>query len=565
MLYAEKNIKIFGRKIMTTNKIVKKLKENNEDFEFYPTTDKIIKKLYKDITKNSCGDTYYKILDIGAGNGKVLNRLEELGKNKGVKEPNRKRTYFTKYAIEKSKILVNQMADSIFIIGSDFYEQTLIDKKVDIIFCNPPYSKFKEWSKKIILESNAKKLYLLIPERWKKDKELKEAIKKRNIDYKVVGNFSFLESEDRKARAKVNLIRFDYERYTKWGRTNGTDPFDIWFENTFKFQAEQESNSDYFQQEQKKEELKSLIKKENLAKELVKFYNQDLDKLVENYKKIEGLDFEIFKELKVDIASIKESLKIRIKGLKNIYWKELFDNMEQITDRLTEKSREKLLDKLLDHTSVDFSESNIYAIIIWVVKNANKYFDSQLLDFYLNMADRENIIKYKSNKRIIEDDWRYNKKDYTHYALDYRIITHCYNFLDFRFNSPEYITFKGKNFIKDIFTIAKNLNIEIRKFYPDCYNWKYRKKQIFYYKNSTKIFMELRAYKNDNVHIKFNQEFIKKLNIEAARLNGWIKSPKEAAKEFDVTIEEATKYFKQSFKLLPENNGIVKLIHNKKN
>ena len=38
----------------------------------------------------------------------------------------------------------------VVIIGSDFHEQTLIDKKVDLIFCNPPYSEFELWTKQII-------------------------------------------------------------------------------------------------------------------------------------------------------------------------------------------------------------------------------------------------------------------------------------------------------------------------------------------------------------------------------------------------------------------------------
>jgi hypothetical protein len=60
------------------------------------------------------------------------------------------------------------------------------------------------------------------------------------------------------------------------------------------------------------------------------------------------------------------------------------------------------------------------------------------------------------------------------------------------------------------------------------------------------LFMDVRAYKKGTVHIRVDQTFMKRLNIEAARLNGWVKSAKEAAEE--TGIENAADFYEKNFK-----------------
>ena len=106
-------------------------------------------------------------------------------------------------------------------------------KKMDCIFCNPPYSEFEEWAEKIILEGNSKKIVLVIPERWRNSERIKFALEKRKYTFDSIGFFDFQNAE-RKARANVEVIgvRPDAEfingsRYDR----NVTDPFDTWFDN----------------------------------------------------------------------------------------------------------------------------------------------------------------------------------------------------------------------------------------------------------------------------------------------------------------------------------------------
>ena len=116
----------------------------------------------------------------------------------------------------------------------------------------------------------------------------------------------------------------------------------------------------------------------NIIERLEELYVRDFGELLDTYKTLEGFDPVLFKELGIDLTTVREGLKMKIKGLKNLYWQELFSNLDSITNRLTSKSREHLLEKLTNHTSVDYTADNAYAVVIWVVKNANQYFDDPI-------------------------------------------------------------------------------------------------------------------------------------------------------------------------------------------
>ena len=306
-------------------------------------------------------------------------------------------------------------------------------------------------------------------------------------------------------------------------------------------------------------ELNELVDGKNLIESLEELYKTDMEKLISNYQAVQSIDYEILKELNVDIEKVKEGLRIKITGLKNRYWKELFNNFDSITCRLTKKSRESLLRTLTQNTSVDFTISNAYSIIIWAIKNANKYFDSQLLDLYFDLTKPENVSNYKSNNRIIEDGWRFNSTDHSHYLLDYRIVMHYWYTLqaDWR-NEGTGITERATDLFMDIFAIAENLGFKINH-YLFQRKWKRAEAQKFYTEDDT-LFAEIKVYKNGNIHFKFNQDFMRKLNVEAGRLNGWIKSPKDAEQELGITKQQAVSCFKSNMKLLKSNMLLLEMV-----
>lgn len=544
--------------------MLQEIKEAAQDFEWYPTTREIVSKICRDI-KNDENQAYTtasdSLLDIGAGNGSALAMFAELA-------PKR---IGQKFAIEKSELLINAMDKDIFVIGTDFYEQTLIDKEVGIIFCNPPYSEYEQWAVKIILEANCSLVYLVIPERWGKSNEIKRALETRGVTAKILGSFDFLESEFRKARAKVNIVKIKLQ-YARWEDEDGaSDPFDVWFDSVFAFEAETQDTSEYDREETKKKHVEEIVRGRDPIQSLAEMYAADMRKLHENYKAVERLDADILKELNVNVKGLKEALKEKLKGTKNLYWQELFARFDPITTRLTSKSRQSMLEKLTHHTAIDFTVQNAYAVVIWAIKNANHYIDEQLLSVYLSMASKENIRGYKSNKRFETDQWRYlSEWDFRqenragkvqHFKLDYRLVFSQYNNFnrsDFgNYDYPNDLAQSTHDFINDIFTVAKNLGFKVLCNTFERGDWSPGRKKVFEHRSNggAKPFAEIRAYKNGNIHMKLCPAFMMALNVEAGRLNGWLRDPAHANEELD--IKNAAKYFKGNLQLLPSDSKLL--------
>lgn len=557
-----------------TKDLVTELKEKNEDFEFYPTTKEIVEKIIDCIKEKDINVT--KTLDIGCGNGNFFNKAEEV-----LKEKNYGHIYFyDKYGIEKSSVLINEVLknDTLSILGTDFFEQNLIDKNVNLIFSNPPYSIYEQWTLKILKEGNADNFILVLPSRWKENKVIKNVMEERKQTYEVIYSSDFYNAE-RKANCKVDVVLIKPVKYSM------EDPFNYWFESTFKFKAEKEK--DYFNDRSEKEEKRNeIITASDTVDMLVSFYNNDMDKLYGNYKELEKLDAALFKEIGIDLKLLKESLKKRISGLKNFYWQILFEKFNPIKSRLTTKICEKITRILDNNTSIDFTKNNIYEVTLWIIQNSNKYLDSQLSEFFLSLCKAENIIRYKSNKRWNEDDWRYIKENLNHYHYDWREKKEQYLkylMLDYRIivsnwkNFEDHYTYNclsncAYNFLYDMSIIASNLGFNIKEFLSKTRHAEididnYKNFDVFYTEEeneglfetqSEKLFANIKMYKNGNIHIKFCKEFMQKLNIEMARINGWIQDKTECQNEMDFSEEEVNRYWDSNKKLLLENG--IKLI-----
>lgn len=492
-----------------TLSVVNHLKNKQEDFEWYPTTQEIIETVKASIeaqyTSHISLDRY-SLLDCGAGDGRVLNQLAN----------------GSKYAIEKSKSLLGLLDRNISIIGTDFHETTLIDKKVDVIFCNPPYSEYEQWTSKIIREANASDIYLVIPERWNDNNNIKQALEARKAKSQIIGNFNFLKA-DRNARAIVNIVHIQLKEKSYRGLT--VDPFDIWFETNFPKRQQTENKK----KDTLKEELENQVANgRNLIEVLVELYNQEMGMLNDNFKAIAKLDDQILSELNVNVEAIKDALRQRIKGLKNKYWKEFFSNYTVINKKLTAGSREKMLNKLYEHTQVEFTEANAYAITGWCIKNANIYFNSQLIHAVEKLVNNCNITAYKSNERTFKtENWRYGRyeemKSINRYALDLRcIVTGQGGVNGGSYRSYEYpngLHQTASSTINDLIVIANNLGFSCCQNTNQMMEWSKNRNQNII-ADDGQVLMNVKAFLNGNLHIKFNQKLIKKINVEFGRVNG---------------------------------------------
>ena len=61
--------------------------------------------------------------------------------------------------------------------------------------------------------------------------------------------------------------------------------------------------------------------------------------------------------------------------------------------------------------------------------------------------------------------------------------------------------------------------------------------------------MKVRAFKNGNLHIHFNQAFMCRLNVEFGRLKGWLKDSHQAAVETGFSMEDCAISFGSNLRL----------------
>ena len=529
--------------------LINQLKESDQDFEFYPTTNEIIRSLVADLkeqTWRSHRRTSTSMLDIGAGNGKVLKAVRDA--KVGIHDL---------YAIEKSAILRGQLDADIFVVGTEFHQQSLLTKTLDVVFCNPPYSEFEAWAVKIIRECAGSAAYLVIPQRWEKSTEIADALAYRRTSAKIIGNFDFEDAEDRAARAKVHLLKIDFR--------DGDDAFDRFFAEQFSDLIEKFKQPDEKTGEAKKKTFQGLVVGADYPDRMVELYHLEMANIQRNYQLVSELDADLLREFEVTPARIMALLKQRLTSLRNAYWHELFSRMRPITERLTSKTRKSLLDTLQLNAHVDFTVSNIHAVLVWAIKNANRYIESQLIETYEMMVDKANVVLYKSNQRVfVQHGWRYSADDNTHYALDYRIVTHRVGGIKqgYSWENRQGLCQRAHEFLGDLITIANNLGFlsspDVAELNGQGENWASGKPRSFYYQTTegkTEILFEARAFQNGNIHLRLAKKFILALNGEFGRLKGWIRDAAEAVTELN--DKDAALFFNSNLRL---GNGSTTLL-----
>ena len=293
-------------------------------------------------------------------------------------------------------------------------------------------------------------------------------------------------------------------------------------------------------------------------------YDKGITDLLAAYSGIVKLDTDLLQELGVTKHSIVEGLRYKLATRKNLYWQKLFHQFTPITKRLATKQRAAFLETLKGKATIDFTEPNIYAMLIWVTKWSNTFCDEQLKDVFLQLSEFCNVVKYKSNQRVwAEKGWRYLRDDpeHTHYKLEYRVVLErsggiCTS--QWQHESYNGLDLRAYQYLQDLITVANNLRFECEDS-PGNYKWQSNVQHVFKGMDDKEL-VAVRAFKNGNVHLRFNQKLMLAINVEAGRLLGWIRSPEEAVEEFKATPAEAAiirDVFNSHFRIAA--NNILKL------
>jgi hypothetical protein len=423
------------------------------------------------------------------------------------------------------------MPKGISVIGTDFHDQWLVDKPVDAVFCNPPYSEFEQWAARIIKESAAKIVYLVIPERWRESEVIKAVVGDSKV--RSLGKFDF-ENADRKARAKVEVIRVNVER-------NKTAAFDAAIEEMlpelakFDLQIDDEKTSKEKAEAEAARIGKEIAEGGSLIKSLVSAYEKEISHLYETYRSVVKINPVLMKELGVQKQDILDGVRSKIIGLKRRYWESLFSHLSDVTKRLATKQRKAFLESLQSKVSIEFTASNAYAMLIWVSKWASGHFDDQLIDLYKTLAQHANVENYKSNKKVLEKGhWRYLNEDESHYKIGYRLVIEGKGGINTSYDHYGVNGLKNEahEFLSDFITVANNLGFKCDDRSVN-YEWESRKK-IELKLDDGELLMDVRAYMNGNLHIRVAKKVMLAINVQAGKLLGWIRSFDEAVDELDV-------------------------------
>lgn len=509
---------------MKTNQIVQHLKDENMDSEFYPTTDDIIQAIKPHLSGR-------KILDIGAGNGATLEKLTS-GENQ---------QRWTRYAIEKNPMLKSLINSNILIIGDDFYENSLWDKKLDVIFCNPPYSEYDDWCYKIISEANAKQIFFVIPDRWSQVEKIQYIIKERGFIVTSLGKFNFINAE-RAARCNVEVLYLQEERSFRM-----RDYFDIELERFFDFNSNTQNTTrtDAKQHFAEQIEAHKIICGGDYVKSILSLYDEEQQRINNTIQGLSAIDVNLLKELDIEIRKIKSLIVEKLETLNSKYWMELISRLQPIAKRLTTKNQKDLFNAVTD-ARMSFNAANIHNVVAWAVKTASQQMETQIIDVYDSLLKNINCTEYKSNHRVFVEN-QFEAK--IPQKLNLRIVVNKWRGIQpdswNTYEYPQRLHNDCHEFFSDLFVIANNLGFAIDSNSSHLVEWHAGEKQDFYaVKNGKKIMlMSVKVYLNDNIHLKLNKEFNHQINVIKGKHEGWIHSINDVIEEFEVSEKEAEKLF----------------------
>lgn len=515
------------------------LKTTAQDFEWYPTTDRMI-----DVVIGYLRDKRIEsVMDIGAGDGRVLLRFGDAFESVSL------------YAIEKALPLVQAQPERITPVGTEFYEQDLMSLKVDVIFSNPPYSDFEAWMCRIIETGFAKQMFLIVPDRWKDSPTIQQALKKRDALATVIHHDHFMDAE-RVSRARVDIVRVTFP--DNW--REAPDPFFAWFDDNITMFDEQPKIED-----EKVFDLARLQSMKSISG-LVAAFNEEWDRIQYNYRTIFTLDGELLRELGVNKGAVRGGMKKRLEGLKQKYWEALFTHLDVLTVRLSTKTKQKFLRKIASHTTVAFTEPNVYSVVLWALKFANQYFDTQVVELFRELSCHDGVQNYKSNIKTWEKDgWRWCASDHSHYQLDYRIVKDGYQAIlkaswD-RWEYPGGIHKSVHELLDDIIAVSGNLGFRTKAIPSRERTWVGGAWQNFE-DESGRLLFQAKGYMNGNVHLRFSPDVIRAINIEAGRLLGWVRGPEDVVAEMGYSMDDAKRFFGSNARLTTSSVKLLNAANN---
>lgn len=429
---------------------------------------------------------------------------------------------------------------NILSLSSSFETTTLVDKQVDVIFCNPSLEEYEICCKRIFEECLARYVFVVLPMEWKENAEIKAYAKANKFESDMVGAVGYVKDNK---RAKAEFILFYHSSLSD--RTILGHQLSKEYALGHLFQELDHYRFALITEEQEKKRAE--IAKECEGKEseaileyLLKQYEREHNEFFANFKHLSKISSLFLSTIKVESEYIIDNTKSFERKLKRFYWSEYFSRVLDFNLLLTPKQQSDLLDEFAER-GVDFSRENTASVLAFSLKYCKERERENFIVFWEKLASEDNLVDFTN---LIA-----NPKPYTHYAKEKL-------FFKGKLKEKVVCTYAGSyedyypNHLRDV-RIAYLLKILLQSLGYQDLSYRDSNKDLIkpndridlplgtsYLFAGEKQVAKFTAYKNRKLHIHFNQTTIALINLRVFIYLGWITNIKEAKESFDTLKSE---------------------------
>lgn len=554
------------------------IRGTDEDFQFFPSTPEIIDAVKTDILKLNGTISGLTLLDIGAGDMRVLETIAE--------EPIRRNradavafhndyTAASNYqptilkGIEISSALRSVWNKCVQPVGTDFMNLNLLEISSDYTYTNPPFNMLETWLYKAIRESNCRSLYFVAPLRWEVSENIHAAINSRLGEKTILGTFSFAEGDRkvREGRDKVHLVRIDF---TSFDNKLKIDPFSLWLDENFPEQkkAEKASSPSIKDRTMTNASMngREVLNSSSYVDALIELYEKEITEIHNAMMSFSKVASDTLALIGLDLGEALLKMRTEISNKRIAFWSELFSNLTDLTHHLSAETIWGFKKVLGMKGHLDFNKTNIEMMLAWINKNVAEYND-ELFDKSVNqLMHSSNIAAYKSNKsRFTLGDWEYANQrpdTLTHFKINTtkRVIVTQWGWKNALFSSGT-LQNGPQKILNNLLVLANNYGFTTSDFEIVSEAWSTGEVKVFHYTDSngtTKPLMKVKAFRTGTLHIHFDLNFINLINVEFGKRKGWLASSEQAADELEIPKAKAENCFN---KLIRDKANIIPLLN----
>ena len=535
---------------MSMKTLINELKDNGEDFEFYPTPKDVMHKIASDANRmlskiEPVNPEQVTILDPCCGDGRAVAALTEALSYKSSDWGSfRYNAEIKTLGIECSAILHNRVRNGdlpvkVNLIGTDAFQTELALTGADVVLVNPPYSEAVAWMGHILTHVTNGVVYFVVPQgKWQHVVDAHAA----TFDHETIHTFDFREAE-RAARVTVDVVRMVC-----------TKKRDEMISDSFGFQwpddNEQSVDDLGMQADEEKVMQYAIDTGRPLTEALEHGYIQRQQSVSSAFHAIADIDGRVFRALGITRSEIVGQFIKEQKRLRRDYWRRFLDHFEPVSKRIISKYREDWAERMMLE-SAPFTVANMEMIAGNIIEDVIDIRDKQVAWMFDELTGDKGWKTYKSTARMMDGDmramrsFRYEAKERGWcWHLDYRIVAGFFNSQACAYKSV--VGWDTERKFNDFNTVIRSLGYKVEPFVVDNRDIRLRTWEQVWGKtpdDEDVMLYEFKVFKNGSVHMRFDVDVMRKINVIASRYKGWVHTPAEYAEETGDKNPEVVKLF----------------------